>query len=148
MTFFTKSITKLISFSFLVIAFSNGTIMAQTTSGGLATVEPVMGRTATAASGGLATVEPILGRMASTISSTKVVESDEIRISPNPTYGTMYIQHPQFTGTLVLYNLNGQIVAQAQSLNATNTSIDLSLLPQGMYLLEINGKDMKKIVKY
>lgn len=57
----------------------------------------------------------------------------------------MYLKHPPLTAaaTATIYNLNGQAIAQQTLLpNQTNSQINVSLLPAGVYLLQIQGQNI------
>ncbi|MDX9747283.1 MAG: T9SS type A sorting domain-containing protein [Paludibacter sp.] len=52
-----------------------------------------------------------------------------------------YFDAPEFTGTLRLINQQGMQVKQF----AANTTVDISYLPQGVYLLAANGIKAQKV---
>lgn len=58
-----------------------------------------------------------------------------ITISPNPSSGIFNIQSSKKIEEAKVYNLNGQIVWQVDKLN--ETQIDLTSLPEGLYILEL-----------
>lgn len=57
-------------------------------------------------------------------------------ISPNPVNTTLHIQMAEELSQVNIYNLNGQCVLQS-----TQTDIDVSALPQGMYILRAETTD-------
>ncbi len=77
-----------------------------------------------------------------------IVKTDEVprsaitqaKIYPNPTNGLLFVDLPQNTGTaqVVLYDLHGRKVQQ-QTSNTSVLPLDLSALPNGMYLLKVQG---------
>ncbi len=82
------------------------------------------------------------------ITSTHQLEKGAIRVSPNPTQGILLIENPQnLSVQLRLYNVLGQKV-----LTKVNTSfLDLSILTDGIYMLEIeemasHKKVLEKII--
>lgn len=57
----------------------------------------------------------------------------------------LYLKHPPLTAaaTATIYNLNGQAIAQQTLLpNQANSQINVSLLPAGVYLLQIQGQNI------
>jgi len=64
-----------------------------------------------------------------------------IKIYPNPTSGSVYIKTESETiPKLKLYSLHGRLLQQI-----SNTEIDMSNYPTGVYLLSIDGKTVKVI---
>ncbi len=79
------------------------------------------------------------------------VNSNEISIYPNPTKDFLYINVLNINDDIKLeiFDISGKHV-KSIIINATNSNIDLSDLPEGFYLLEFNiNKDafVKKIIK-
>lgn len=74
---------------------------------------------------------------------------DNLVIFPNPTSGTLQIQTTD--GTLLnsastsIYSISGQLVWQE---TVSNNAIDVSALPPGMYIIEINTDDAVSRTKF
>ncbi len=64
----------------------------------------------------------------------------EARVFPNPTSGQLQVDLPQNLGTAqaTLYDLHGRLLQQ-QTTSTTGLTMDLSTLPNGMYLLKVKG---------
>ena len=74
--------------------------------------------------------------------------SGTFTIYPNPTNGTLTIQHSEFriqNSAFRITNLMGQTV-QTGSLNAENQKIDVSALPKGMYFISVGDMTQKFVV--
>jgi hypothetical protein len=63
--------------------------------------------------------------------------------SPNPSNGIFNIHSSKKIEEVKVYNINGQIVWQVDELN--KTQIDLSILPEGLYLLELETNNQELI---
>jgi len=77
------------------------------------------------------------------------IESIDMQISPNPSIGIVHIVLPKnTTGEVMLYNANGKQVLQKTRIRKQETNIDLSHLPNGVYLITFisNGEIMNKKV--
>ena len=72
--------------------------------------------------------------------------SKELKVYPNPVHDHVNLSFEQEMTTVAVYNLLGQEVI-TQSINATETSIDVSELPQGTYLVKVNSRDAVKTIK-
>jgi len=70
--------------------------------------------------------------------TTEVVTHD-LNIFPNPAQNTIRLDHTAADGTLTISAMNGQVL-MAKSYN-TGESIDVSELPEGMYLIEVQSAD-------
>ncbi|MFH0760048.1 MAG: CotH kinase family protein [Bacteroidota bacterium] len=72
------------------------------------------------------------------ISGTEEFSADQaIRIYPNPASDKLVIQHDPRGGSLLLLNLQGQMVSSTDLSHSSETSVDVSRLPEGLYLLRI-----------
>lgn len=69
-----------------------------------------------------------------------------LRFSPNPATTHITISAP-FTGELTIVNLNGQVLVQ-QTLNELTTTIDISTLPAGIYLVKLVGGKGVQVGKF
>ena len=61
---------------------------------------------------------------------------DAFSVSPNPVNAILHIQTTEELAQVKIYNLNGQRVLQS-----AQTDIDVSALPQGMYILRAETTD-------
>ena len=68
---------------------------------------------------------------------------ETLNISPNPSNGIFNISSSKEIEELKAYNINGQIVWRTNKLN--ETQIDLSNLPEGLYLLELKTENQELI---
>lgn len=75
-----------------------------------------------------------------------VVDNNDIKVYPNPVKDVLTISYEQEITRVSVYNLLGQEVI-TQSINANETSIDVSQLPVGAYLVKVNAGDTVKTVK-
>ncbi len=76
-------------------------------------------------------------------------EKENISIYPNPAKDKLNLLLPEFKGTarnLEILNLFGSVVLH-QSLNQTHNVIDISALPQGCYIININNQIRTKVLK-
>ena len=71
--------------------------------------------------------------------STQVLNDAYLIISPNPVNSTLSIQMQEDISQAKIYTINGQCVLQA-----SQTDIDVSALPQGMYILRALTADGKQ----
>lgn len=75
----------------------------------------------------------------------------EFSIGPNPTYGELYISSSDGIESYVLYGINGQVVKKDYTGGVTETVVDLSGLPNGLYILRSltsNGvENINKVIK-
>ncbi|GAB4256604.1 MAG: hypothetical protein Kow0027_23770 [Saprospiraceae bacterium] len=76
--------------------------------------------------------------------TTEVVTHD-LNIFPNPAQNTIRLDHSASDGTLTISAMNGQVL-MAKAYN-TGESIDVSELPEGMYLIEVQSADEIAIAK-
>jgi hypothetical protein len=83
-------------------------------------------------------------------SNRAINKTIEFNCYPNPFKQTLNLSLPNDSGELNLRDLNGKLWINAKS-DARNYSIDLELLPAGIYLMEYHfeGKSgIKKVVKF
>jgi len=77
---------------------------------------------------------------------TQIIEGEDatiISVYPNPTAGKLYIKTANdVVPALTLYSLQGK-----ELLKGVGKEIDLSAYPQGIYLLNVNGKVIKVVKK-
>ncbi|HIB36433.1 reprolysin-like metallopeptidase [Mesonia sp.] len=110
---------------------------------------------ADAASGDTGSVESvtleICGTQYSSLSTDNNEFANTINISPNPSNGIINVNLPQASSesNFVIYDLLGRKLKSIDS-KGLNSQIDISSLPNGVYLLEINSNGntaTKKIIK-
>ena len=76
-------------------------------------------------------------------------EKTILRAYPNPTSDTCTIDYPEFIGqrSISIYNHNGQLLKQLRRNDRTlSDSVDLSALPAGLYMLQINTADKESFI--
>ena len=71
------------------------------------------------------------------------INADDLKIYPNPAYGTITIDGLQESVNISIYNLTGQEVWRAKSMG----TVDVSCLIPGVYLIKIGNKIPLKIIK-
>jgi hypothetical protein len=69
-----------------------------------------------------------------------------VNLSPNPASTTLTITSPNKINTITITNLLGQTV-YTHEYNADKIQVDVADLPGGMYLVKINGTEVRKFVK-
>ena len=73
-----------------------------------------------------------------------------ISIYPNPTSESINLSSEHALEHFNLYNMSGEMILESE-INATETVIDLSTLPRGLYFMKIQLKDgrlsTKKVIK-
>jgi hypothetical protein len=70
----------------------------------------------------------------------------EIRIYPNPANNTLFFRtQAECKGTMRIYDLQGKMVLTGDQASG---SVDISNLPCGMYILELNNADKKTLKKF
>lgn len=78
-------------------------------------------------------------------------QASPVQVYPNPSHGVFYISNPEvFSSSWTLSSLNGTIFRTSAS-NFNSSVIDISELPNGIYLLKIRSNSeigTHKIVKY
>ncbi|HHB77957.1 MAG TPA: T9SS type A sorting domain-containing protein, partial [Saprospiraceae bacterium] len=73
-------------------------------------------------------------------------EHGTIHVYPNPTHGTIFIQSNNFSiDKILIYNQLGQLVFTS---NDTGNTLDISLLPKGLYTVMVQSKSelLKQLV--
>lgn len=68
-----------------------------------------------------------------------------LKIFPNPSLGTITVETPE-KGQLILFNLTGQQILNLMITGPT-TSINLSHLPGGVYLVKITSENKIQVAK-
>jgi len=83
------------------------------------------------------------------ISSTKdfATNSNQLKIHPNPSNNIIHIDGLQAEANVQAQNINGQII---KTVTTIDSQVDISDIPSGLYIFEIQNKDVKerhKVVK-
>ena len=61
--------------------------------------------------------------------------TNTVKLYPNPVSDRLFIKSTEQVKNISIYNINGQLVKQASE---TTSGIDVSVLPSGLYMIEIN----------
>lgn len=78
---------------------------------------------------------------------------DQIKVYPNPTYSLLYIKstHPMVLSSIRLFDTFGNVLYSKVHINSDEKTIDTSLLPNGVYILQVeqnNGlRHLVKVIK-
>lgn len=82
------------------------------------------------------------------INITNVVENSNGRMAiyPNPTHDVLILESPDAMGYSII-NLTGRKVKEGLVKNASETTIDVSDLPAGMYFIKVGNETRKFVVK-
>ena len=83
------------------------------------------------------------------ISSTKDIttNSNQLKIYPNPTNSLLHIDGLNAEASIIIQHINGQII---KTVTTIDSQIDISDLPNALYIFEIQNKDVNerhKVVK-
>jgi hypothetical protein len=73
----------------------------------------------------------------------------DITVAPNPSVGWIYVWFripPQKPLTVKIYSSQGNVVYQ-RKIVGRSTHLDLSYLPAGIYVMEINGNGTRNVRK-
>jgi hypothetical protein len=73
--------------------------------------------------------------------------ADEIVLYPNPTSGMIHIQHSEKLESIQIFDMVGKLVINQKCAGETETNIDLSNLPNGVYHVKAVGYNSVKVVK-
>lgn len=94
----------------------------------------------------LATVVSLTEKNTNVSSNDNILETDPIKIYPNPASNYLYISfNEQQDLNVEIYNILGQILT-CQTLTQ-NSTIDVSNLPEGTYIIKLSSKDHSSIRK-
>lgn len=81
--------------------------------------------------------------MSNLLSSDSLNEDDKIRVFPTMVTNSVYVEHAM-NKTIRITDLTGKLIYEAFNTQSV-TSIDMSQLQKGIYLIQINGKAFKVI---
>ena len=82
------------------------------------------------------------------IVSVENIDLNNIKVFPNPSLGTVYIQSNNIVNSISVYNIQGKLL-KTHSPNSSDININLESLEKGLYLLQLNtnkGSSIKKII--
>jgi hypothetical protein len=83
-------------------------------------------------------------------SSTENIEDFNLEIFPNPAQDLLNVKaNNAILNSIAIYNINGQLVQQSLELNSDQQSIDISILSEGVYMIQVltdKGLINRKIV--
>ncbi len=74
----------------------------------------------------------------------QVMDQSRPEVYPNPTEGILYLR-TSYKGTAEILNLSGQLLIR-QPISGMDNSIDLSMLPAGIYILRTGSVSQKVVV--
>jgi len=86
-----------------------------------------------------------------TSSSENITPHFNVAIHPNPTTGLITVTGlPKETTRITVYNVMGELVYDQELTGSNEPSVDLSVLPGGLYMIQLQNRQMairKKIIK-
>ncbi len=71
---------------------------------------------------------------------------NNINVYPNPIFKQLTISATENINSVVIYSMFGQMVREFYC-NTQKVEMDVSILPAGIYLIRINGTEVRKFVK-
>ncbi len=80
-----------------------------------------------------------------TVAITNVIQSGNLRIYPNPATSQVTVENLQ-NGTLSIMGINGNVV-MTKEITTAKTTIDISHLPAGMYIIKTTDKNSTSTTK-
>lgn len=85
------------------------------------------------------------------VSDKNYFEAEGLNVFPNPFTGTVFLEIQEFKhgSSLIIYNLNGQVILSEHPTNSI-IEIDLSFLPKGVYIAKLitdNAIRVKRMIK-
>ncbi len=81
------------------------------------------------------------------IANADVLVYDEIVLYPNPTTGMIHIKHDEKLKNIQIFDMVGKLVVNQSCEGETETNIDLSNLPNGVYHVKAVGYNSIKVIK-
>ena len=90
---------------------------------------------------------PVFGEslMGSCLTPIEEAIVGSLKLFPNPTTNTLYIDHDYFENHVILYDINGRVVLEQHNIR---NEIDVSKLPNGMYYLSLETDDKFYIERF
>lgn len=81
--------------------------------------------------------------------SNSVEIDSEVSVYPNPVQNKLYVQNAKPNETIKIYNIVGKQVLSYSSKSNSNhlAEIDTSILSKGIYIVQVPGEELVKIVK-
>ncbi len=73
-------------------------------------------------------------------------EKHHVEVYPNPAQHQLFIKSPDKIQVLKICNMQGQTLLRSNPKNSTTTSVDIRLLPKGLYLLQLFNFNNEPIV--
>lgn len=80
------------------------------------------------------------------ITGINTIEKKQFSMYPNPVTTELNIDASHSISSICIYNLLGQIVF-SRNMSANKAQVDVSDLPDGVYLVRVNGSEVRRFVK-
>jgi len=74
------------------------------------------------------------------------LNSRYLKISPNPAGDLLLVSYAEKINSIIIYDLLGQCLL-SQVLNSERADVNIAHLPAGVYVIKINGSDIKRFIK-
>jgi hypothetical protein len=87
------------------------------------------------------------GSLEKAMSLADFTPENKFVVYPNPTAGLLTVQHPEGLTRLQVFDVMGKLVLTVPVEAGTETRLDLSEQPKGIYLLMADGQPTQQIVK-
>ena len=81
------------------------------------------------------------------IANADLLTNNEIVLYPNPSSGMIHIKHEEKLSNIQIFDMVGKLVINQKCHGETETNIDLSHLPNGVYHVKAAGYNAIKVVK-
>jgi hypothetical protein len=81
------------------------------------------------------------------IANADLITNNEIVLYPNPTSGMIHIRHEEKLSNIQIFDMVGKLMINQKCHGETETNIDLSNLPNGVYHVKAAGYNSIKVVK-
>ena len=91
----------------------------------------------------LSTVQKILFGLRSTTTDITKVEAPSVKAYPNPTTNILFVEGVSNIESLRLFSLAGIELSVSHTQLAEGLQLNVSALPQGFYLLQVNNQTIK-----
>lgn len=73
--------------------------------------------------------------------------SSGIEVYPNPAHNNLFISAPHNINTVTVVDMIGKTILSHSPENATDVSLDVSMLPAGVYFVKVVSGDASKLIK-